>query len=217
MKARFSQLHKTLDSYFHKLHYEGVGRQTKHAEVVTSDEEDQLWKGVMNTTTLTGLQNAAFFIVGKMFYLQGGQEHQGLQLSQLKRLEDKYIYYENASKNRNEASSNLESRTRLFHYTHVQKLVSVAQCISWICTLAGYFLKPRRSIYFIVDRLKKSQVIQISPCIAQSFSGKNTLQAKLRNVYREAGNGGHKTSRSLHATAATQMFRQGAPEKVIQE
>ena len=77
--ARFSQLHKTLDSYFHKLHSEGVGRQTKHAEVVTSDEEDQLWKeGVMNTTTPMGLQNAAFFIVGKMFCLRGGQEHRGL-------------------------------------------------------------------------------------------------------------------------------------------
>ena len=47
--ARFSQHHKTLDSYFHKLHSEGVGRQTKHAEVITSDEQDQLWK----TTTPT--------------------------------------------------------------------------------------------------------------------------------------------------------------------
>ena len=58
--ARFSQLHKTLDPYFHKLHSEGVGRQTKHAEAVSSDE-DQLWEGVMNATTPTGLQNAAFF------------------------------------------------------------------------------------------------------------------------------------------------------------
>ena len=34
---------------------------------------------------------------------------------------------------------------------------------------------------------------------------------------REAGIGGHKNKHSLCATAATQMFRQGAPEKVIQE
>ena len=65
--ARFSQLHKTLDSYFHKLHSEGVGRQTKHAEVVTSDE-DQLWKeGIMNTTTPMGLQNAAFLLLARCF------------------------------------------------------------------------------------------------------------------------------------------------------
>ena len=34
---------------------------------------------------------------------------------------------------------------------------------------------------------------------------------------REAGIGEHKTNHRLRATAATQMFRQGAPEKVIQE
>ena len=47
----------------------------------------------MDTTTPTGLQNAAFFVVGKMICLRGGQEHRGLQLSQLKRFEDKYVYY----------------------------------------------------------------------------------------------------------------------------
>ena len=84
--SHFRQLHGTLDSYFHKLHSEGVGRQTKHAEVISSEEEDQLWdKGVMDTKTPTGLQNAAFFVVGKIFCLRGGQEHRGLQLSQLKR------------------------------------------------------------------------------------------------------------------------------------
>ena len=71
--SRFRQLHGTLDSYFHKLHSDGVGRQIKHAEVISSEEEDRLWeKGVMNTTTPTGLQNAAFFV---MFCLRGGQEH----------------------------------------------------------------------------------------------------------------------------------------------
>ena len=42
LDIRFSQLHKTLDPYFHKLQSEGMGRQTKNAEVVTSNEEDQL-------------------------------------------------------------------------------------------------------------------------------------------------------------------------------
>ena len=38
----------------------------------------------MNTSTLPGLQNATFFVIGKMFCLQGVQEH-------------KYVYYENVS------------------------------------------------------------------------------------------------------------------------
>ena len=34
---RFRPLHGTLDSYFHKLHSEGVGRQTKHAEIISKN------------------------------------------------------------------------------------------------------------------------------------------------------------------------------------
>ena len=67
--SRFRHLHGTLDSYmyFHKLqntvHSEGFGRQTKHAEIVSSEDEDQLWReGTMGTITPAGLQNAAFFL-----------------------------------------------------------------------------------------------------------------------------------------------------------
>ena len=68
--TRFKRLHGTLDSYFHKLHSDGVGRQIQQSEVISAEEEDQLWKkGVMGTSTPTGLQNAAFFVVGKMFCL----------------------------------------------------------------------------------------------------------------------------------------------------
>ena len=46
---RFWSLQSTLDSYFHKLHSEGIGRKVKHAEVITTDEGDQLWEsGVLN-------------------------------------------------------------------------------------------------------------------------------------------------------------------------
>ena len=83
--SRFRRLHGTLDAYFHRLHSEGHGRQTKRAEIVSSEEADRLWReGVLDTDTPTRLQNAAFFVMGKMFCLRGGQEHRGLQLSQLK-------------------------------------------------------------------------------------------------------------------------------------
>ena len=99
---RFKPLHNTLDAYFNKLHSDGIGRQTKHAEVISVEEETQLWdSGVMDINTPTGLQNAAFFIVGKMFCLRGGQEYRDLQLSQIKRFEDRYVFYEHTSKNRN--------------------------------------------------------------------------------------------------------------------
>ena len=47
--------------------------------------------------------------------------------------------------------------------------------------------------------------------------GKHSLHAKMKNMCSEAGISGHKTNHSLRATAATEMFRRGAPEKLIQE
>ena len=38
--SRFRHFHGTLDSYFHRLHSEGHGRQTKHAEIMSSEKED---------------------------------------------------------------------------------------------------------------------------------------------------------------------------------
>ena len=33
---RFRRLQGTLDSYFHKLHSQGIGRQVKHAETISA-------------------------------------------------------------------------------------------------------------------------------------------------------------------------------------
>ena len=50
-----------------------MGRQVKHAEVLTKEDENKLWEaGEMDIDTPTGLLNAAFFVVGKMFCLRGG-------------------------------------------------------------------------------------------------------------------------------------------------
>ena len=50
-----------------------------------------------------------------------------------------------------------------------------------------------------------------------SSPGKNTLHARLKNMCKAAGISVHKTNHSLRATTATEMFRSGAPEKLIQE
>ena len=40
---QFQGLHGTLDNVFRKLHENGIGAKVKHAEVITKDEENQLW------------------------------------------------------------------------------------------------------------------------------------------------------------------------------
>ena len=44
--THFQGLHGTLNNVFRKLHENGIGRKIKHAEIVTKDEENQLWEVV---------------------------------------------------------------------------------------------------------------------------------------------------------------------------
>ena len=214
--SRFKHLHGTLDSYFHRLHSEGHGRQTKHAETISSEEEDRLWReGVTDVDTPTSLQNAAFFVVGKMFCLRGGQEHRGLQLSQLKRFKDRYVYYENTSKNRNGTFKQLRVKSKvvpLFPCPEAGSRCPVRILDKYISKLP---LEAKEKDLFYVRPLQK--VIADKPWYSSVPLGKHTLHSNLKNMCSEAGISGHKTNHSLRATAATEMFRCGAPEKLIQE
>ena len=55
----------------------------------------------MGLDTPASFQNAAFYTVGKIFCLRGGQEHRNLKVSQFIRLQepDRYVHHENTSKN----------------------------------------------------------------------------------------------------------------------
>ena len=67
--TRLQPLQDTLDVHFHKLHSEGIGVQVKHTEIITKEDEVKLWtSGAMGLDSPRSLQNAAFFIVGKMFH-----------------------------------------------------------------------------------------------------------------------------------------------------
>ena len=99
----FTQLHGTLDNLFRQLHEKGVGRQVKHSEIISSEEEEKLWSsGQLGTETPRALQNAVFFYNGKNFCIRGGEEHRNIKLSQFQRYyePDRYHYIEYVSKNR---------------------------------------------------------------------------------------------------------------------
>ena len=216
--CHFKQLQGTLDAYFHKLHSQGVGRQTNHAEILTSEEEEKLWSaGVMSTNTPIGLQNATFFVVGKMFCLRGGQEHRGLQLSQLKRFEDKYVYYENTSKNRNGSFKQLRVKSKvvpLYPTPDAGERCPVSILDKYISKLPS---EAKEKDIFYARPLEIIPDNPDKPWYSGVHVGKNTLHAKLKNMCKAAEISGHKTNHSLRATAATEMFRSGAPEKLIQE
>ena len=119
---QFRTLHRAMDAHFHHLHSNGVGRIIKHAKSQSREDEQKLWAtGVMGTTNPRALQNTAFFIVGKMFSLTGGQELCELKLSHVVRHDypNRYEYTEHVSITRNGT----------FKKLHIQsKVVSLYRC-----------------------------------------------------------------------------------------
>ena len=60
-----------IGSYFHKLHFKGIGRHVKHAKTISADEKNPLWEsGVLNTPTPKGLLNAVFYAISNIFCLR---------------------------------------------------------------------------------------------------------------------------------------------------
>ena len=87
--AHFQQLHHSPDVHFNKLHSDEIGRQVKHAEVISKNDEQRLWEsGVMGVSDPKALQNAVFYTVSEILCLRGGVEHQALKSSQLATAKD---------------------------------------------------------------------------------------------------------------------------------
>ena len=218
--SRFKQLHCTLDAHFHKLHSDGIGRQVKHAEVFTKEDEEKLWgTGVLGTNTPACLQNAAFFTVGKMFCLRGGEEHRALKLSRIKRMTqpDHYIYTENVSKNRNGSFKQLHVKNKIVPVSACP--AAGERCPVYILDLYVSKLPPQafEKDLFYVRPLEQVPTNPTSPWFSAVPVGKHTLNDKVKKMCGVAGIEGRKTNHSLRATGATQMYASGVPEKLIQE
>ena len=218
--TRFQPLQHTLDAHFHRLHSKGIGIQVKHTEIVTKEEELKLWtSGVMGVDTPKSLQNAAFYIVGKMFSLRGGVEHRSLKLSQISRMSnpDQYVYHENVSKNHNGS----------FKKIHVKKkVVPIYACpeVGERCpvkVLDKYISKlPPHASEHDLFYLRPLQVVPAdpkAPWYAAVPVGRDTLQKKFHLMCVQAGIKGNKTNHSLRATGATELYESGVPEKLIQK
>ena len=218
----FRTLHSAMDAHFHHLHSYGVGREIKHAKSLSREDEQKLWAtGVMGTTTPRALQNAAFFIVGKMFSLRGGQELRELKLSQVVRHDnpDRYEYTEHVSKTRNGTSKKLHVQSKVFSLYRCPEAGN--RCPIFALDLYISKLPPEattQDIFFFRPLEKAPTESTLSWYLGSQPVGRNTLDFKLRNMCSLAGIQAETISNhSLRATSATQMFEMGVPEKIIME
>ena len=218
--SRFKHLQGTLDALFHKLHSDGIGVQTKHTEILTKDDEEKLWtSGIMGMATPRALQNAAFFVAGKMFSLRGGVEHRHLKVSQLQRHHqpDHYVYHENVSKTNDGSFKKLRIKGKVVPVYACSDLGE--RCPVKILDTYLSKLPPKAHVddIFYLRPLSKIPTDHSLPWYAPVPVGKDTLQNKLSTMCKQAGVLGNKTNHSLRAAGATQMYDSGVPEKLIQE
>jgi len=71
----FASFRRIQDSEHHQLHVKGVGAAIKYYEVLSLEDEDQLWRsGTIGLHSPITLLTAVFIYNGKNFYLRGRKE-----------------------------------------------------------------------------------------------------------------------------------------------
>ena len=215
----FTEFTATLDNLFKKLRGAGVGSSATHTEGISPEDEDLLWSsGVLNVETPLGLLRAVFYYNGKCFCLRGGQEHRDFKLSQLKRMNgpDRYIYYENSSKNRKGGISEL----RLEHknvYSFANPEVGV-RCHVFLLDL--YIKKLPEDAHqkdlFYCRPLPNKPIDDEKPWYSAVPVGRNQLSKMVSSMCEEAKVEGKKTNHSLRVSGASTLFDAGVPENIIQ-
>ena len=213
----FRRLWTSVDNVCRSLRANGIGAESKHTALITKEEENKLWEAnALSLQSPKALLRTVFFTVGKFCCLRGGEEHRNLTISQFERLTDphRYVYTENASKNRPGGVSQLRVENK--KVTVVAVPSAGDRCPVFI--LDVYFSKlpaeAFRNDIFYVRPLEK--VTKENLWFSAVPIGKNTLSTIVKTTCEEAGIVG-KTNHSLRATGASTMFAAGVPERIIQE
>ena len=217
---RFNSLLTVMDNRFKELRVDGVGSNSKHTEILTKEEEGRLWgSGVLNSSNPMGLLRAVFFLNGKNFCLRGRDEHRNLRISQMRRYYNphKYVYTENASKNRQGGLKQLriENKSVPILATPEAGNRCHVQILDLYLSKLPLIAKDKDLFYWRpFDTVPKDPA---APWYMASPVGKNVLGDMMKNICKEAGIVGKKTNHSLRATRTSELFAAGVPERIIQQ
>ncbi len=202
-----------LDNLFKELQKDGVAKATKHAEIISKEDEIELWE-----TKVIGTENPKA-LLRAVFYLNGGQEHRNLKLSQLDKCTSPSLHYylENSSKNNPGGLANFKQEAKRVPIYSNSKAGD--KCHIHILDLYFSKLPPDawKKDYFYARPLPNVPSDPDKPWFSPVPVGKNMLATMLKNMCSEAQIDGRKTNHSLHATGASELFQAGVPEKIIKE
>lgn len=226
----FQPLHRALDNRYRELHANGVGTTRRQAEVVTLDEEEQLWQTrVLSSESPLSLLRAVFYLNGINFVLRGGDEHRRLKISQFSFINvpdpdcpGEMIrcvqYTEHGSKNRPGSSHQLNQDNKVV--TQFAKPDMGDKCHVFLLEL--YVSKlPESALQRDIFYMKAKSCIPDSlgdPWYTDMPLGHNTLGKMLKEILKEGGiNAENKSNHSLRSTAISRMYENKVPEKLIME
>ena len=231
--ARFTDLHKTLDTVCSTLHAEGIGASTTPAPIISIDDEELLLNtGVMSMESPTSLQFMVFFYIGIHCCLRGGQEQRDLSFKNFTRSpldvtqynkDTYYVYTEFISKNNLHRYKDIHSKNKTVKiYSDVGSRKCVVQLLDFYFSKLppdpkAFYVRPLSNIPDGEKRPLSNIPDGEKPWYANVPVGINTLRNMLKRMSEKAGLSTIYTNHSLRATSASRLFSSNVPEKLIQE
>ncbi len=218
----FMQVQNTLDSTMKARARKGVVRAERQAEVITTEEEEQLWsRGILGSDTPRKLLHTLVYLIGLNYALRAGQEHRSLRFgvankSQLRLLvNDKgehYLRYTEDSSKANQGGLKHQSVDRKTVDAYENRdnpdrcIVEIFRRYVSHCPTksrpVGLYLrpldKPSSNVWFAC------QVV-----------GRQKLAGIVGSICKEAGFEGYRSNHSLRATAATRLYNAEVDEQLI--
>ena len=206
--SRFASFHNALDNVLHEFREKGIGAQTQRTEAFTKADEESLWQsGVLGIDNPKSLLYTVLYMNGKNLCLRGGEEQRQLKLSQFQRLTNplRYVYTENASKNRCGGLAQIRVENK------VVPIIAIGpRC--HVKILDSYFEKlPPKAFEkdnFYVQPSTETPDDPNKPWYTANPIGRNTLGKFVKEICDKGNIDGHKTNHSLCATGVSDLFKQ---------
>ena len=166
--TRFIGLHGMRDTIARQLHEASVGANVKHTSVFSEAEEEHLWStGVLGTGSL----KAVFFVVGKVFCLRGGREHEMLKWSSfqfgIEGSKQFVMYTENGAKNQSGSYKDHSEAKQVKHFAN-ESLGE--RCVVYLLKFTSYLM-----ILVVKDSIFNLNLVTKSGWFKRQHVGRNML------------------------------------------